>query len=176
MQVVFDGGRAAMNARGSGCGAGGLPAGLVLVLSWATAACLASGCGSSGSACDLDALLRQRAGAGAVSCGRVAVGAPTADTDRCIADQTAAGHAFYAHYDVQGIDSRVALGALRDGDGRSSVLQWDSDPSGGGNAGARIFETVCDGDPPIQTPATRPSASVEISCTVAVASRLACGM
>jgi hypothetical protein len=87
----------------------------------------------------------------------------------------AAGQAFYVRYDVQGIDSRVALGALRDDAGRASVLQWDSDPSGGGNAGARIIETVCDGDPPIQTPTTRPGAAQEISCTVAVESHLACG-
>lgn len=147
------------------------------VLALAVAACgLAAGCGSSGSACDLDAFLRQRAGAGAVSCGRVAVGAPTAAADQCIAEQIAAGHAFYARYDVQGIDSRVALGALRDDAGRSAVLQWDSDPSGGGNAGARILETVCDGDPPIRTLATRPGAALEISCTVVVDSRLACGM
>jgi hypothetical protein len=142
---------------------------------WAATTTLGTGCGSSGGACDLDALLRQRAGAGAVSCGRVAVGAPSAETDRCIADQTASGRAFYARYDVRGIDSRGALGALRDAAGRASVLQWDSDPSGGGNDGARIIEIVCSGDPPIQTPATRPEAVMEISCTVAVDSHLACG-
>jgi hypothetical protein len=138
-------------------------------------ATLATGCGSSGGPCDLDALLRQRAGAGAVSCGRVPVGGPTDETDRCIADQTASGQAFYARYDMRGIDSLVALGALRDAAGRVSVLQWDSDPSGGGNAGARIIEIVCGGDPPIQTPATRPDAAMEISCTVVVDSHLACG-
>jgi hypothetical protein len=147
-----------------------------LALALAASGGLFAGCGSSGTACDLDAWLRQRAGAGAVSCGRVAVGASTADVDRCIADQTSAGHAFYARYDVQGIDSRVALGALRDAAGRASVLQWDSDPSGGGNAGARIIEAVCSGDPPIQTPTTRPGAAIAISCTVVVDSRLACGM
>jgi hypothetical protein len=159
-----------------GVGAGGLLRATGLVLSCAAVACLAAACGSSGSACDLDAFLRQRAGAGAVSCGRVAVGASTAAADQCIADQTAASHAFYARYDVQGIDSRVALGAVRDAAGRSAVLQWDSDPSGGGNAGARILEMVCDGDPPIQTSATRPGGAVEIACTVVVDSRLACGM
>jgi hypothetical protein len=146
-----------------------------LAIALAASGGVLAGCGSSGGACDLDAWLRQRAGAGAVSCGRVAVGASTAQADRCISDQTAAGHAFYARYDVQGIDSRVALGALRDAAGRASVLQWDSDPSGGGNAGARIIETLCSGDPPIQTPATRPGAALEISCTVVVESHLACG-
>ena len=147
----------------------------VTVLFWAATAGLGTGCGSSGGACDLDALLRQRAGAGAVSCGRVAVGAASVETDRCIAEQTASGRAFYARYDVQGIDPQGALGALRDAAGRASVLQWDSDPSGGGNAGARIIEIMCSGDPPIQTPATRPDAAWEISCTVVVDSQLACG-
>jgi hypothetical protein len=140
------------------------------------------GCGSSDGACDLDALLRQRAGAGAVNCGQVAVGGSTTATDQCIADQTARGGTFHAHYDVQGIDSRVALGAFRDAAGHASVLLWDSDPSGGGNAGARIIESVCGGDPPIHTSLTRPNAGAgtpvgtPVSCAVEVSSRLACGM
>ena len=65
-------------------------------------------------------------------------GAPSTATDQCIADQGAAGAPFYAHYDVQGIDSRVALGVVRDPNGQTSVLLWDSDPSGGSGAPARI--------------------------------------
>jgi hypothetical protein len=132
------------------------------------------GCGSSAS-CDLDQLLRQRAGAGAADCGRVAVGAPTTATDQCIADQTARGMPFFARYDVQGIDSSISLGVVRDPRGQSSVLMRDSDPSGGGNVGAQIAVTVCGGDPPIQTPLTRPDGFPIVSCTVDVSSGLVCG-
>jgi hypothetical protein len=146
---------------------------LALVLACGLAA---GACGSSASPCDLDALLRRRAGAGAVDCGHVAVGAPTAATDQCVGAQLAQGHAFYARYDVQGIDSRAMLGALRDGAGKVSVLHWDSDPSGGAQSGARVTEIGCTGDPPLQTRLTQPAAVTPLSCTVAGPSSLACGM
>jgi hypothetical protein len=133
-----------------------------------------AGCGSSSPACDLDALLRQRAGAGADDCGHVAIGASTAATDQCIADRSAAGTPFFAHYDVQGIDSRVALGVVRDPQGQTSVLLWDSDPSGGSGAPARITESVCGGDPPVQTPLTRSDGFPVVSCTIEVSTDLAC--
>jgi hypothetical protein len=133
-----------------------------------------AGCGSSSPACDLDALLRRRAGTGAVDCGHVAIGASTAASDQCIADQGAAGTPFFARYDVQGIDSQVALGVVRDPQGQTSVLLWDSDPSGGSGAPARITESVCGGDPPVQTPLTRPDGFPVVSCTVEVSTDLAC--
>jgi hypothetical protein len=132
-----------------------------------------SGCGSS-PACDLDALLRRRAGAGAVDCGHVAVGSPTAATDQCIADRSAAGTPFFARYDVQGIDSRAALGVVRDPQGGTSVLLWDSDPSGGAGAPARITESVCGGDPPVQTPLTRHDGFPIVGCTATTSTDLAC--
>jgi len=144
------------------------------MVGWLVVGLAIESCGSSTS-CDLDQLLRQRAGAGAVDCGRVAVGAPTAATDQCIADQTARGMPFFARYNVQGIDSSVSLGVVRDPRGQSSILMRDSDPSGGGNIGAQIGETVCSGDPPIQTPLTRPDGFPIVSCTVDVPSGLVCG-
>jgi hypothetical protein len=146
-----------------------LPLAAILYAGWVVA------CGSSAPACDLDALLRRRAGAGAVDCGRAAIGGPTADVDQCVVDQSAQGHAFYARYDVQGIDSRASLGALRDGAGQVSVLLWDSDPSGGGNSGARVTETACSGDPPLQTHLSQPAAASVVFCTEAGAGSLACG-
>ncbi len=133
----------------------------------------AAGCGSSPT-CDLDSTLRRRAGGGAVDCGHVAVGAPTTATDQCIADQTARGGPFFARYDLQGIDSRVSVGVVRDPGGRSALMLWDSDPSGGGNAGARITETFCGGDPPIQTPLTKPDGFPPVTCTVEISSDLVC--
>jgi len=133
----------------------------------------AASCGSP-AGCDLDAVLRRRAGAGAVDCGHVAVGAPTTTADQCIADQTAAGTPFFAHYDVQGIDSRVALGVVRDPQGRTSVLLWDSDPSGGSGVGAQITETVCGGEPPVQTQLNHPGGFPVVSCTVETSTNLVC--
>ena len=143
---------------------------LAVLMGWIATA----GCGSSSAVCDLDALLRRRAGAGAVDCGHVAIGASSAATDQCIADQTAAGTPFFAHYDEQGIDSRVALGVVRDPQGQTSVLLWDSDPSGGSGAPARITESVCGGDPPVQTPMTNPDGFPVVSCTVETSTDLAC--
>ena len=134
-----------------------------------------AGCGSSSPACDLDALLRRRAGAGAVDCGHVAVGAASSATDQCIADRGTAGTSFFARYDVQGIDSRVAFGVVRDPNGQTSVLLWDSDPSGGSGAPARVTEYVCGGDPPVQTQLTNPGSSVVVACTVVTSTDLACG-
>jgi hypothetical protein len=132
-----------------------------------------AGCGSSPS-CDLDGTIRRRAGAGAVDCGHVTVGAATTATDQCIADQTARGVPFFARYDLQGIDSRTAIGVVRDPGGRSAVMLWDSDPSGGSNVGAQISESFCDGDPPIQTPLTNPSGFPPVTCTVETSSDLVC--
>jgi len=95
--------------------------------------------------------------------------------DQCVADQSAAGAPFFAHYDVQGIDSRVAFGVVRDPNGQTSVLLWDSDPSGGSGAPARITEYVCGGDPPVQTQLTNPGAPTAAECTVTISTDLACG-
>jgi hypothetical protein len=53
-------------------------------------------------------------------------------------------------------------------------MLWDSDPSGGGKAGARISETFCGGDPPIQTPLTKPDGFPPVTCTVEISSDLVC--
>ncbi len=140
-----------------------------------TASIALAGCGSATPSCDLDTLLRARAGARAVDCGRVAVGAPSMTADQCVADQSTAGAPFFAHYDVQGIDSRVAFGVVRDPNGQTSVLLWDSDPSGGSGAPARITEYVCGGDPPVQTQLTNPGAPTAAECTVTISTDLACG-
>jgi hypothetical protein len=140
-----------------------------------TASLALASCGSGAPACDLDTLLRARAGAHAINCGRVALGASSTTTDQCVADQGAAGAPFYAHYDVQGIDSRGAFGVLRDESGQTSVLLWDSAPSGGSGAPARITEYVCGGDPPVQTQLTEPGSPVVVGCTVTTSSNLACG-
>jgi hypothetical protein len=144
------------------------------VVGFAVIASAVSGCGSV-AGCDLDSVLRSRAGRGAVDCGHVAAGASTTETDDCIAAQTEAGVPFYAHYDAQGIDSRVAYGVVRDPSGRTSVLFWDSDPSGGAGAGARVTESVCSGQPPVQTQQTGGPAVPIVGCTVETSTDLVCG-
>ncbi len=151
------------------------PARTASMVALVTASLALVGCGSAAPACDLDTLLRARAGARAVDCGRVTLGAPSMTTDQCVADQGAAGAAFYAHYDVQGIDSRVAFGVVRDPSGQTSVMLWDSDPSGGSGAPARITEYVCGGDPPVQTQLTDPGSPTVAGCTVTTSTDLACG-
>ena len=131
-------------------------------------------CGGPGTACDLDSLLRQRAGAAAVDCGRVSKGVPSTATDQCIADQTARAAPFHARYDLQGVDSEVVLGVVRDAAGRASILLWDSDPSGGSNVGAQITETVCGGAPPILTRITDPPVVYPI-CRDSVSVSVVCG-
>ena len=131
-----------------------------------------SGCGSS-SACDLDVVLRSRVGAGAVDCGHVAVGAPATVTDQCVADQTAAGTPFFARYDAQGTDSRIAFGVVRDPGGRTWVLLWDSDPSGGSGAPGVITENVCSGDPTVGASGAGVSGP-PVHCTAATSTDLVC--
>jgi hypothetical protein len=155
--------------------AGAVPCSKIAAAALLTASLRLASCGSAAPACDLDILLRARAGARAVNCGRVAVGAPSMTTDQCVADQGAAGAPFYAHYDVQGIDSRVAFGVMRDEMGKTSVLLWDSDPSGGSGAPARITEYVCGGDPPVQTQLSDPGSATVAGCTVTTSTGLACG-
>jgi hypothetical protein len=147
-----------------------------LAAAWmALATLLGCGGGSGGGACDLDVILRRRAGPGAVDCGRVANGASSTVTDQCIADRTAQGVAFFARYDAQGIDSQVAFGVISDGQGHASVLLWDSDSSGGSGAGAQIGETLCGTDSPIRTALTNANMPVPVSCGVADSYMLICG-
>jgi hypothetical protein len=137
-------------------------------------ATLLSGCGGGG-ACDFDSRLRERAGAGAVNCGHVVVGASAVAVNQCVADQTARAAPFYARYDVQGTDSSVAYGVVRSAQGQSSVWFFDSDPSGGSNVGAHVAQTVCGGDPPLQVAADPNTSSVPVSCTVAATTTVICG-
>jgi hypothetical protein len=83
--------------------------------------------------CELEDELRDVAGRGATNCGRVPVGADGAAVDGCVVTAFSDGRAFYARYDVQGIDSLVARGIAGDPKGQVTLFLWDSDP-GGGNA------------------------------------------
>ena len=158
--------RVGRGAPGAGLGAA--------TLSVAFASAL-SACGGGGGACDFDRALKQGAGAGAVDCGHVTVGASTAAVNQCVADQTARAAPFYARYDVQGTDSSVAFGAVRAAQGQSSVWFFDSDPSGGSNVGGQVSRTLCGGDPPLQTDPDHSPLSAPVSCTTDVSTSVICG-
>ena len=86
----------------------------------------------------------QSAGDDAVDCGVVEIGESEVSTNTCVAEAFINGEAFYAVYELQGIDSSV--GAALSADGEGEVLQWeyDSNPTGGVAAGSsEIDSTVC---------------------------------
>jgi hypothetical protein len=82
---------------------------------------------------------KELAGPAAVDCGRVPVaGAPKVATHCALAAQSA-GTPFRVRYDIQGIDSFVAVAIVRTPIGTVGALQYDSDPAGGGG---RAHEVV----------------------------------
>jgi hypothetical protein len=90
--------------------------------------------GNSGSN-HLDSESKRLAGAHAIDCGRVSLdGDPKAAT-KCALSAQKAGKPFRVRYDVQGVDSEVALATVRTPEGTVCLLLYDSDPSGGGRRG-----------------------------------------
>jgi len=72
------------------------------------------------------------AGPNAVDCGTVPIqGDPKAATACALAAQKA-GKPFRVRYDLQGIDSAVAVAVVRTSIGTVGMLNYDSDPAGGG--------------------------------------------
>jgi hypothetical protein len=93
--------------------------------------------GNSGSN-HLDSESRRLAGPHAIDCGRVSLnGNPEAAT-KCALLAQKAGKPFRVRYDLQGIDSEVALAIIRSPVGTVCRLLYDSDPSGGGRRGGGV--------------------------------------
>ncbi len=103
---------------------------------------------------------KRLAGPSAINCGRVQVrGDPKTATD-CVLAAQKAGKPFRVRYDLQGIDSAVAVAIVRTPVGTVGTLSYDSDPSGGGRTGGGvIFPKPC--PKPIQLWVTR---SGRINC------------
>jgi hypothetical protein len=93
--------------------------------------------------CDADAITMDLAGTGAVNCGRVAVNGNSTATDQCVADAFSIKRAFFARYDLQGIDSLVSRLVAGTASGKVYFLLWDSDPSGGSKAPETVDRNEC---------------------------------
>src|SRR5947209_11349176 len=95
--------------------------------------------------CDPDGLARNAAGANASNCGTVAIGADRAAVDACVMHAFAAHQPFYARYDEQGIDSKLAYLVAGDASGRIFTFNWDGDPSGGSKSHETVDQYECRG-------------------------------
>lgn len=82
---------------------------------------------------------QQLVGPNAVDCGRVAPRAEPKKSTDCALAANQAGKPFRVRYDMQGIDSFVAVAFVRLPDGTVRALSYDSDPMGGGG---RAHEVV----------------------------------
>jgi hypothetical protein len=101
-------------------------------------------CGHGGhGTCDSEGLARDLAGPGNVNCGRVGIGGDPTAVDQCVSKAFSNGVAFYARYDLQGIDSSVSRLLSGTATGRVFFLLWDSDPSGGGGAHESVDQWEC---------------------------------
>ena len=67
---------------------------------------------------------------GAVNCGRVETNADPEPATRCALDAFEGKRAFHVRYDLQGIDSAVAIGLVGAMDGGVRVILFDGDPMG----------------------------------------------
>lgn len=72
-----------------------------------------------------------------LDCGRVRRGADPAPATHCAMAAFTAGKSFHVRYDMQGIDSDVAIALASFGDGKVQTLLFDGDPDGQG--GTWIF-------------------------------------
>jgi hypothetical protein len=75
---------------------------------------------------------RLLAGPSGIDCGRVSRMADPASATECALRAQAKGKPFRVRYDEMGADSVVAVAMVRTPAGSLSVLNYDSDPSGGG--------------------------------------------
>jgi hypothetical protein len=82
---------------------------------------------------------QQLAGPNALDCGRVAPRVEPKKATDCALAANKAGKPFRVRYDMQGIDSYVAVAFVRLPDGTVEALSYDSDPAGGGG---RAHEVV----------------------------------
>ena len=97
-----------------------------------TTAALLLGCGST---CELDPRVRESAGQGATSCGRVPLGGDQAAAHRCAVEARRAGRAFWVQWQLQGIDSDAWNGLAFAANGTGYSYLWDDDRRGGTNLG-----------------------------------------
>lgn len=83
------------------------------------------------------------AGADSINCGVVSVREEQEAANRCVDAAYQAKQSFIVRYNLPGIDSTVAEGLAGNRQGEIRAYAYDSDPSGGSHAGARVNERQC---------------------------------
>jgi hypothetical protein len=86
---------------------------------------------------------KKLAGPGAIDCGRVKIKGDPKDATECAIGAQKAAKPFRIRYDLQGIDSLVAVAIVRTPSGTVGALTYDGDPSGGGHVGEVVYPKRC---------------------------------
>jgi len=86
---------------------------------------------------------KRLAGPGAIDCGRVNIKGDPKEATECAIGAQKAAKPFRIRYDLQGIDSLVAVAIVRTPSGTVGSLMYDSDPSGGGQVGEVVYPKRC---------------------------------
>lgn len=86
---------------------------------------------------------KRLAGPGAIDCGRVKIKGDPKDATECAIGAQKAAKPFRIRYDLQGIDSLVAVAIVRTPSGTVGALTYDGDPSGGGHVGEVVYRKRC---------------------------------
>jgi hypothetical protein len=82
----------------------------------------------------------------AVNCGRVGIRINPQKASNCAMDAFKSKKPFQVRYDLQGIDSSVAVGWVGSANGKVIAISFDGDPMGGGGTSAsrqRVNEKAC---------------------------------
>jgi len=137
------------------------------VLLLAFLACVDSSDSDVQNGCEIEASARHLAGQDALDCGSVGIDEDPTAVDACVISSFEKHAPFYAIYTQQGIDSQVMVAFVSDG---SSVwtLNYDSDPSGGSDVGAVIYQSTCL-EPTVQKGKT---GNDELSCTASTSQKI----
>ncbi len=131
-------------------------------------ACTDSSDSDDAGGCSIEAEASDLAGQDATACGSVGIDEDPTTVDACVVGAFQKGTPFYAIYTLQGIDSQVQNAFASDG---SSLwtLSYDSDPSGGSQVGAVIYQSTCM-DPTVQK--GKKSGTEELSCTASTSTKI----
>jgi hypothetical protein len=130
-------------------------------------ACVASSDSTDDGGCSLRDVASDLAGSTATDCGSVGIDEDRKAIDACVIGAFQKGVAFHAIYALQGIDSQVEMAFVSDG-AELWTLSYDSDPSGGSQVGAVIYQSTC------QSPTVQKGKDGrdELSCTASTSTKI----
>ena len=87
--------------------------------------------------------LKSLAGSTSVDCGSVPQDADRSAAVACARDATASGNAYRVAMQLEGSDSSIWQGAVRDAEGKFRVVFYEADISGGPGAGPTMSVLLC---------------------------------